>query len=86
MCAANPAPSAENACSSGQPSHGLVPVDFQTLLLANLMALTTELRELTAALHQTTRTNQALIEAMAEGEDMGTEDQTGQYLNGKPAR
>jgi len=86
MCPANPAPSAEHACSSGQPLPGPGLGDFQIQLLSNLMALTVELRELTVALQQTTRTNQALIEAMAEGEDMDAEDQTGQYLNGSPVR
>lgn len=83
MCPANPVPSAESACSSGQPLPGPGLAGFQTQLLANLMALTTELRELTVALQQTTRTNQALIEAMAEGEDMEGDGSQGLYLNGR---
>lgn len=82
-CPANPAPSAESACSSGQQLLGPGLADFQIQLLSNLMALTVELRELTVALHQTTRTNQALIEAMAEAEDMEEDGGPGQYLNGR---
>lgn len=86
MCPANPAPGAEHAPSSGQPLPGPGLGDFQVQLLSNLMALTVELRELTVALHQTTRTNQALIEAMAEAEDMEGDGSQGLYLNGSRVR
>lgn len=75
------APDAEPANSglpTTQPSHGLVPADSLTLLIAAL-------HEQTAAINRLAQSNEMLVHAMAEGDGMDDPAPT-TYMDGSRIR
>lgn len=78
-CPANPVPSAESGYPTGQPLPTPVPADSLTLLIAAL-------REQTAAINRLASSNEALVQAMAEGEEQDPDAEPRVYMDGSPVR
>lgn len=97
MCPAQPASLDSVGSSTGAQSHGPEPAVFQTLsgpglgdfqiqLLSSLIAHTQEMRTLTLAIRQLAQSNEALIQAMAEGDGMDDSGAPEVYMDGRPVR
>ena len=85
MCPAQPVSLDSGGSPSGQPLLGPGLGDFQIQLLSALTAHTQEMRTLTLAIRQLAQSNEALIQAMAEGDGMD-EAAPQVYMDGRPVR
>lgn len=95
-CPADPVLNAESGFPTGQQSHGRVPEacpilhekglgDFQVQLLSTMLALVQEMRHQTAATNRLAQSNEALVQAMAESDDMD-DRAPAHYMDGSPIR
>jgi hypothetical protein len=95
-CPADPALNVESGSHAGPQSPGpgqeASPTrqekgigDFQVQLLSTMLALVQEMRQQTAAANRLAQSNEMLVRAMAEGEDMD-DIAPATYLDGRPIR
>lgn len=77
-CAQDAKP-AESGLPTGQPLPTPVPADSLTLLIAAL-------HEQTAAINRLASSNEALVQAMAEGDDQDPDAEPRVYMDGSPVR